>query len=314
MINKVKRLKTIGKFYDFSEQSNALDWRTNTFVFAPNAYGKSTLVCVLRSLRDNDSKMICARKTLGAVVAPEATIVIDRTNYVFNGTRWEKPFSSIQIFDAPFIHANIVTHEIGHEHKKNIHRIIIGERGIKLAEEFAALKAKEKTKSQEVATLAGQFYQGGLTYSLDAFLAIPPEEESAVGPRIQKLEQDIKSKQSETIIRGLSFPRQLTVPSFDPSSAKVLAGKRLAAVHETAEKRVLAHIDKNFKDKTKARQFIRQGLDLIQEDCPLCGQNLDSADNLLKATERFSMTLLGRINRALQRKLSLWKDGIKRTR
>lgn len=44
MINKAKRLKNIGKFYDFSAQANALDWHKNTFVFAPNAYGKSTLV------------------------------------------------------------------------------------------------------------------------------------------------------------------------------------------------------------------------------------------------------------------------------
>lgn len=287
MISKVKRLKTVGKFYDFSEQSNTLDWRKNTFVFAPNAYGKSTLVCVLRSLRDNDSKLICARKTLGSAVAPEAIIVIDGSNYVFNGTRWEKPFPLIQIFDAPFIHANIVTNEIGHEQKKNIHRIIIGERGIKLAEEFAALKAKEKTISQDVTNFEGQYYRGGLTCSLDSFLAIPPEQEAAVEPRIQKLEQDIKSKQSETIIRGLSFPRKATAPSFDLSNAKALAGKRLAAVHETAEKQVLAHIHKNLKDKTQANRFIRQGLDLIQADCPLCGQNLDDAADLLKAYREF---------------------------
>jgi hypothetical protein len=65
VISKIKRLKTIGKFYDFAKQSNALDWRKNTFVFAPNAYGKSTLVCVLRSLRDNDSKLICAAQNTG---------------------------------------------------------------------------------------------------------------------------------------------------------------------------------------------------------------------------------------------------------
>jgi hypothetical protein len=84
--------------------------------------------------------------------------------------------------------------------------------GIKLAEEFAALKAKEKTKNQDVTNFEGQFYRGGLTSSLGAFLTIPPEEEFAVVPRIQKLEQDIKSKQSETIIRGLSFPRKATAP------------------------------------------------------------------------------------------------------
>jgi len=44
MITKCKRLKNIGKFYDFLAQANALDWHKNTFVFAPNACGKSTFV------------------------------------------------------------------------------------------------------------------------------------------------------------------------------------------------------------------------------------------------------------------------------
>ena len=75
MIKKAKKLKNVGKFYDFSAQENALDWRKNTFVFAPNAYGKSTLVNVLSSLRDNDPKLIRARKTLGTSASPEAIIV-----------------------------------------------------------------------------------------------------------------------------------------------------------------------------------------------------------------------------------------------
>ena len=287
MITKIKRLKTIGKFYDFSGQANVLDWNRNTFVFAPNAYGKSTLVNVLRSLRDNNSKLIRARKTLGATTIPEAVIVIDGANYVFNGTRWDRQFPTIQIFDAPFIHANILAHEIGHEHKKNIHKIIIGERGIKLAEELAALKAKEKANSQELGSLATQYNQDDFTFSLDAFLDIPPKEEFAVGPRIQKLEQDIKSKESETIVHGLNFPSQASAPSFDLSPAKALAAKKLASVHEAAEKHVLDHIDRNFKDKTQARQFIRQGLDLIEADCPLCGQDLSNAADLIKAYQEF---------------------------
>lgn len=287
MITKVKRLKTIGKFYNFSAQANELDWHKNTFVFAPNAYGKSTLVNVLRSLRDNDPKMIRARKTLGAVDAPEAVILIDGANHVFNGTRWDKPFPSIQIFDAPFIHSNILTHEIGHEHKKNIHRIIIGEQGITLAEELATLKIKERSKSQELTKLVEQFNRGGFACSLDSFLAISPTEENIVGPRIQKLEQDIKSKESEAIVQGLDFPRQIPLASFDLSTANKIATIKVAVVHETAEKQVLAHIERNFKDKTSAKQFIRQGLDLLNADCPFCGQELNNAVELLKAYQEF---------------------------
>ena len=287
MITKAKRLKSIGKFYDFSSSANDLDWHKNTFVFAPNAYGKTTFVNVLRSLRDNDPKLIRARKTLGATASPEAVIVIAGGSHVFNGTRWDKPCPGIQIFDSPFIHANILTHEIGHEHKKNIHKIIIGEQGKKLAEELSALKTKDKTKSQEVTNLVGQFRKGGFTLAMDAFLAIPVTEETAVGDRIQKLEQDIKSKESEEIVQKLGHPRLMVTPSFDLSTTKELASKKLVAVHETAEKQVLAHIDRNFKDSTQSRQFIRQGLDQIQADCPFCGQELKNAADLLKAYREF---------------------------
>lgn len=287
MITKVKRLKSIGKFYDFSEKANALDWHKNTFVFAPNAYGKTTLVNVLRSLRDNDPKLIRARKTLGAAAEPEAIIVIDSANHVFNGTRWERQYPAIRIFDVPFIHTNIVTHEIGHEHKKNIHKIIIGAEGVKLAEELTALKTREKAKNQEVAGLVEQFKRGGFKLFLDAFLAIPPTDEAVVGSRIQKLEQDIKSKGSETVVQGLGHLRQMTTPLFDLSTAKILATKKLASVHEAAEKQVHAHIDRNFKDKTQAKQFIRQGIDLIQADCPFCGQDLKNAAALLNAYREF---------------------------
>jgi len=286
MIAKVKLLKTIGKYYDYAAKGNGLDWHKNTFVLAPNAYGKSTLVNVLRSLRENDPKLIRARKTLGAAAAPEAVIVVDGANHVFNGTRWDKPFPAIQIFDAPFIHANILAH-IGHEHKKNIHKIIIGAEGVRLAEELAALKTREKAKSQEVTNLVGQFNRGGFTSSMDAFLAIAPAEEAAVGGRIQKLEQEIKSKESEAVVQALGFPRQAVPPSFDLTTAKTLAGKKLAAAHEAAEKKVLAHIDRNFKDSSQARLFIRQGLDQIQADCPLCGQDLKSAADLLDAYREF---------------------------
>jgi wobble nucleotide-excising tRNase len=287
MISKVKRLRSIGKFYDFSSRENALDWYQNTFVFGPNAYGKSTLVNVLRALRDNDPKLIRARRTLGAATEPDAVIVIDSVNHCFNGTRWDRPFPSIQIFDVPFIQANIIAREIGHEQKKNIHRIIIGAQGIRLAEELAALKTKEKARSQEAEALADQFKQGGLTVAMEAFLAIPPEAVAEVDTRIQKFELDIKSKESEVVVQALGVPEQVAAPSLDTDTIKNLAAKNLAVAHEAAEKHVLAHIASNLKDKTQARGFIRQGLDLMLTNCPFCGQDLKNAGDLLKAYREF---------------------------
>jgi wobble nucleotide-excising tRNase len=288
MITKIKRLKSIGKFYDFTAKGEGLDWHKNTFIFAPNAYGKSTLVNVLRSVCENDPRILRARKTLDRAAPPEATVIVDSANYVFNGTRWDRSCSTIRIFDVPYIHDNILSDEIEHEHRKRHHKIIIGARGVELAEELKTLKADEKTKRQQLDGLTRQFNAGAhIHHTLDAFLAIPFAEEAAVPGRIQKLEHDIKSKESETVVRDLGFPRVLSSPAFDLSGAKALAAQKLAAVHEATEKRVREHIDRNIKDRGGAKEFIRRGLDLLQADCPFCGQDLKNAADLLQAYREF---------------------------
>jgi len=288
MITKVKRVKSIGKFYDFAAKGDGLDWHKNTFLFAPNAYGKSMLVSVLRSLRENDPNVLRARRTLDRDASPEAVLIVDGVNYTFNGTKWDKTCPTIQIFDVPFIHENILSDEIEHEHRKSIHRIIIGAHGVELAKDLANMKSDEKSKRQQFDGLTTQFNAGGhVHHTLDAFLAIPAAEEAAVPGRMQKLEQDIKSKESETTVRRLGFPRVLSSPAFDLSATKALAGHKLAAVHEAAEKRVLEHIERNIKDKGHAKEFIRRGLDLVQADCPFCGQDLKNAADLLQAYREF---------------------------
>jgi wobble nucleotide-excising tRNase len=288
MITKVKILKNVGKFYDFAVKGSGLEWNRNTFLFAPNAYGKSTLVNVFRSLRNNDPNILRARRTLDRAGSPEAVLIIDGLNYVFNGTKWDKTYSAIQIFDAPYIHDNILSHEIEHEHRKKHHKIIIGAQGVKIAEELTELKLAEKTERQEVDALTKKFKAVGFVHhTLEAFLAIPAAEEAAVPGHIQRLEQDIKSKESETTVRSLGFARPLSSLTFDLSATKTLAGHKLAAVHEAAEKRVLDHIDHNIKDKDQAKDFIRRGLELVQADCPFCGQDLKNAADLLQAYREF---------------------------
>jgi len=287
MIKKIKFIKNLGKFYYFSCRANELDLHKNTFIFAPNAYGKSTLVNLFRSLRDNDANVMRARKTLNAHTQPEAVIIIDGENYVFNGTEWNKTYKTIQIFDMPFIQENILAHEIVHEHRKNIHRIIIGAQGVKLAQELTALKESEKTRHKHLDILIATFSNAEFVHSFDSFLSISDTEEEIVGSRIQKLEQDIKSKESESQIKALENPTFLAAPMFDLVGLKTIASQKIPVVHEAAEERVRVHIQKNFKNNAQAMYFIRHGLDFIQADCPFCGQDLKNASNLLTAYQQY---------------------------
>jgi wobble nucleotide-excising tRNase len=134
-----------------------------------------------------------------------------------------------------------------------------------------------------------KFQAGGFTYQIDEFLSIPANEEAAVLIRIQKLEQDIKSKESEATVRKLVFPHELVTPSFNLLEIKELATKNIGTVHEAAKKCVLDHIEHNIKDKEKshAQTFIRQGLELMQADCPFCGQDIQNASDLIQAYRAF---------------------------
>lgn len=288
MIQKLKLLKSTGKFYDFNAKGNGLDWHKNTFLFAPNAYGKSTLVNVFRSLRDNAPQIMRARKTVNATTTQEAVVIVDGANHVFNGTKWDNPCPVLHIFDTTFINTNILAQEIEHAHRKSIHLLIIGAQGGKLAQELATLKNREKERRKQFDDLATKIKPPFFVHiQLDAFLNLPASEEADVIPRIQKLEQDIKSKESEGQVRKLGNPSTVSAPSFDLATLKTTVTQKIAAVHEDAEKRVLSHIAKNFKDNAQAKDFIRRGLDTKQADCPFCGQDLKNAADLISAYQQY---------------------------
>lgn len=288
MITKIKRLKNIGKFYDYGTKGDGLDWRKKTFLFAPNAYGKSTLVNVLRSLRDGNPKIISSRKTINAAGPAEAVIIADGNNHVFGGAKWDKLLPTVKIFDTSYIHDNILARDIEHEHKKNMHRIIIGEQGVRLAQELSAIKSREKDRSKHLEDgLKKRFRAGGFTQTLEAFRSIPATAEDGIAERIKKLQGDVKAKESEDTVKGLGAPQTLVASSYDVNALKSVLSQRVATMHEKAEELVLGQISKNIKDKEQAKDFISKGLDLIQLDCPFCGQGLQGAAELIAAYRQY---------------------------
>ncbi|MCL5422512.1 MAG: AAA family ATPase [Nitrospirae bacterium] len=288
MISKIKRIKNIGKFYDYASKGDGLDWKKKTFLFAPNAYGKSTLVNVLRSLRDGNAKIISSRKTVNASGNAEAVIIAGGENHVFGGAKWDKSLPAVKIFDTSYIHDNILARDIEHEHKKNMHRIIIGEQGVKLAQELSAIKSKEKEKNKHIEDgLKKQFKAGEFTQTLESFRCIPATAEEGVAERIKKLGGDIKAKESEEAVKALGAPQALVAPAYDVDALKAILSEKVTSIHDEAEKLVLAQIEKNIKDKEQAKDFISTGLDLIQLDCPFCGQGLGGAAELIAAYRQY---------------------------
>ena len=93
----------------------------------------------------------------------------------------------------------------------------------------------------------------------------------------------------------------------------MLAAKKLAAAHETAEKLVLEQIEKNISDKSLAKEFVRQGLELVQADCPFCGQDLKTAANLLEAYREFFDEAFHTFQTKLSQAAAISTTGISKT-
>jgi len=300
MISKVLRIENVGKFYRCDGSDNSLAWRPNTFILAPNASGKSTLVAILRSLGESNPSQITGRKTLGAQNDPRVVLRVGSENVVFENGAWSRSVQNLHFFDVPYVHANILSHGIDLSHKKGIHKLIIGAEGARLAAEHADLKTRERAKTRERSTYESEFRSGGIrNHEIDEFLAIAQDEESQVGPRIEALKRDLQMKKSEEEIKGLKPPVSLGLIDLDLERLMELGSTTLASQHEEAEQLVLAHIEKNFTEPGRARSFLQEGTELTKADCPYCGQDLRPAAEMIAAYREYFDTQMQTFQRDL---------------
>jgi len=265
MISKVKLIRNIGKFYDFACQANQLNWHKQTFLFAPNAYGKSTLVNVFRSLRNNNPKIIRARRKLNNPAQPEVAIVIDGENFAFNGVKWNKPYSAIRIFDAPYIRANILTHEIEHEHRRQIHKIIIGAQGVSLDENrrhaTASLLFEISPKLRQLCVFTHKKdFLEMLFDKISHNTVLEIRSDRTNGSRLDVF--DVEENRKSDYIRMVEEMERFTVEDFGPSPDTIQGNIRKV---KGCSLRLLS--DKLFESGSDLGKWCRNENSLSREDC-----------------------------------------------
>jgi wobble nucleotide-excising tRNase len=154
MIEKFISIKNVGKFADYSASGDTT-LRKLTLIYGENGGGKTTLTNVLRCLQADDPTLLAQRKTLGGTGTLDATILISGRPSKFQTSGWTTKFPDLAIYDATFVAENVHSGEdVGHEHRKNLHRLAIGEAGVKLAAEIEAIDAESRKLSGELRDLA----------------------------------------------------------------------------------------------------------------------------------------------------------------
>ena len=118
-------------------------------------------------------------------------------------------------------------------------------------------------------------------FSLDNFVNDVPQD--------QQIDQKIREKDREiNFARQISKPGLISVPNIKTDRLRSILENEFKSLHEEAEQRLLSHIERHWKDKQYSKEFIRDGLALIEDPndldksaCPFCGQSLSQAKTLI---------------------------------
>ena len=106
MIKKILKIKNIGR-YHIDTANDDCGFGKQTIIFGPNKIGKTTLVAILKSLKENDTYLVISRKTFGSSSEDNQECKIlynDETISTFS-SNWTN--NNIEIFDNEFVYKNI---------------------------------------------------------------------------------------------------------------------------------------------------------------------------------------------------------------
>ncbi len=271
MIHKFLTITNIGKFHD-CKAAGDVSFQGITLLYAENGRGKTTLCDILRSLRTGDGNHIQGRETLGTSGSPEVEIRLDESNASFKGNEWSSTFPGIRIFDSTFIHENVYAGEVvEHEQKKNLYRVIVGEKGVALAHTVDDFDAQIRDKDSDIRAAKTKVAQlSPASIGADEFTIL--EADPDIDSKVATKEAELTALRRAGEIATKSTLSRIAVPSL-PANLTTVLGKQLDDVSDTAEEKIRQHLAEHTSGADGA--WLAQGTEFLKGDkCPFCSQSL----------------------------------------
>lgn len=268
MLHKIVSIKNVGRFKDYSA-SGDVSLKRITLFFGPNGRGKSTLCEVLRSLQADIPEIINGRHTLTSVDLPSIQLLTSAAMHTFKNAAWTVPFTDVSIFDATFVCANVYSGEnVSLDNKRNLYRVIVGERGVELAQEVDeldnSLRASAKRVTSTKATVERIKPKG---VGLQDFLKLSPVDE--VDTRVTDARKHVSTLEKSAEIKDKAILKALSIFELPNEFRSVLA-TTLPDVSATASALVETHLAKHTNGATS--DWLATGLTFVKDSgCPFCG-------------------------------------------
>ena len=270
MIKKIKTIKNVGKFKHFSETDDAISFGKNTFIFAKNTQGKSTLGAILKSLTTNNPDYIVGRKTFNSTVQNVA-IEID-SDYVFN-TAWNKNYK-IKIFDSDYILENVYSNDLINEDKQErIASLILGEKGKELEKAWQDARLAISVNAQrerEISAIYSSTFDKTVEDFSD-FLKLKDKKDISNEIKSAKNKLDSFNNQEEisSVLQDIS----------DKIDEFSLDKTELDKTLQLDQKIINDHLSEHLKTSEGAINFISSGLNIMKDSkCPFCSQDIVSGE------------------------------------
>ncbi len=279
MIEKILRLKNIARFHD--EGYGEFSLGELNLIYAENGNGKTTLSSIMHSIAKDEPGFIKERATVNKEGDPEVKLLTSSKDQLhYDGDNWSGPTEDarIDVFDSYFVNSNIYSgHTLSHDHKKKLHRFVIGEKGQYLSKRIDRLDkvsrrlAKHISKIEE--RIKGVVERDGL--EVDEFIDLPDIDD--VDEKIKRkssLVDDLKRADELQEKNGLEQP---SLPEIPDEEIKTQLQKTLSDVSKDAESKVEEHLSQCMDGGSE--EWVKTGMTFLQdEECPFCGQNLEGVD------------------------------------
>ncbi len=205
-------------------------------------------------------------------------LLLDSGMASFGNGKWKNGTSDLHIFDGTFITENVHAGEqVSTDHRRGIYRVIVGAKGVQLAEEVDQLDAEVAELTSKIGTEKKALQQHVPTgMMLEKFLAL-----------VEDLDIDAKITEQQKKISAASQATEIaTKPRLKPQLMPYLPSGFVSALERTVEG-ISADAAQKVQEHLSAHQFgkegepwIASGLQHVHDDrCPFCAN--DVKDNTL---------------------------------
>lgn len=274
MIEKITLIKNIGKFENHNAKGNS-SFKKLTAIFSGNAMGKSTIADILRSLSLNSSDIINGRQTLGGQSGSEVHLRLGGQNFNFKNGAWDQKYENIAIYDSTFVSENIYGgNVVDHAHKRNLFRIIIGKKGVALANTIDDLDERIRNIQSSIKSVK-EFLLGAFGRDINLDEIIDADVPQNIDQLVEEKKRQIAAAEQQNEIKNGQLPSEIQMIDL-PSDLAALLSKTIEDVSNASERVIEEHLARH---GTLTEKWIAFGTEKQQEPlCPFCGQNTNGIE------------------------------------